>query len=206
MLNKDKINFDTDFLDQNAKEKPKEKPKSSDSKDPNWVFHNGSNGGENPASGEKESRGKLWLWAIGIVIAIGIISSLGSSGSTTSSTPTPNNLISGSGQTYRCSSYAYDKATSMEPSSLTQTQINSESNALDIRTNSLNVEGRRIDNMYVDEYDQYSIDSYNEVVAAYNQKRNRLKIDIDNWNAKNNAFNIQIDKYNNYLDANCTKQ
>ena len=32
MENKNKINFDTDFLDENTKEKPKEKPKSS--KDP----------------------------------------------------------------------------------------------------------------------------------------------------------------------------
>ena len=48
--------------------------------------------------------------------------------------------------------------------------------------------------------------TYNEAVDAYNLKRDRLKADINNWNAQNSSFNAQIDTYNNYLDANCTKQ
>ena len=217
MSNKDKINFDTDFLDQIAKEKPKEKPKTAGSKDPNWVFHDGNNKGKSPLSTKKENPAKVWMWGIGIVIGIGILSSLGSSGSSTSSsgnssnnssygTPSSNDITSGSGQTYRCASYAYDRAMALRPSSATQSQIKSDSAAIDARTSSIALEKSRIENMYVDQESQYSIDSYNEAVDAYNLKNNRLKADITNWNAQNASFNAQIDTYNNYLDSNCTKE
>jgi len=205
MSNKDKINFDTDFLDQNAKEKPK-------SKDPNWVFHD-SNNAKSPPFIKKESPAKVWLWGVGIVVAIGLIGAFSDSGTSTNTSNNPsqgvsaaNDLMSGSGQTFSCASYAYNRAMDLRPDIVTQSQIHSESLALDARTSSLALEKTRIENTYVDEYDQYSIDTYNESIDSFNLKNNRLKVDIANWNARNATFNAKIDTYNNYLDTNCTPQ
>lgn len=56
-----------------------------------------------------------------------------------------------------------------------------------------------LDNTYVDEYSQSSVDSYNKKVNALNAK-------IESYKSKQTTYNIAVDKYNNYLERNCTKR
>lgn len=196
----DHLNFDTDFLN-NAKAPSKPKvnsPKQS----------GGSGGGKDTV--------KKWAWGIAIVVGIIVISALFDDSSSTSTyTPPPtqattqntdDNTFTYNGQTFRCSDYHYDRAIALRPDATLSAQIDSEGKALDARLATQETERRRIDNMYVDEYDQDSLDTYNYAVDNFNLKNSRLKSDIASWNIKNESFNTRIDTYNSYLDANCRPQ
>lgn len=221
MENKDKINFDLNFLDKNFKEKPQQKHSTSGG--PNWGYPNDGHNVEDSkvtvSPGGLSDAAKKWAWGIGITLILIVVGSSSGGSNNSPSTPSVSNNTSqdthspddytfktGSGQTFRCSSYSYGRAMSLRPDATTQSQINSDSAAIDTRTNNLALENTRIKNMYVDENDQYSIDTYNEAVSNYNFKSSSLKNVIANWNARNTAFNVKIDTYNNYLDANCTPQ
>lgn len=188
----DHLKFDTDFLD---KDTPQKK---------------GTTNHENPLLEKSKYNWKLILVIIGVVLFFGwaIFSDSGSSTSNSSYTPTTdsNNLLTVNGQTFSCSNYNYDKAMALKPNSVTAAQLDSESTALDARASAIKSERLQIDNMYVDEYSQNSLDIYNAAVDSFNLKNNRLKTDIDSWNSRNEAFNRQIDTYNNFLDTNCTPQ
>ena len=214
MENKDKINFDLDFLDKNAKEKPKDKPKS---KDPNWVFHKDNPDAKAykaPSSfnpyGLSDTQ-KKWAWGLGIVLVLIIVGALSGSGNSTSTPSAPSttsssnsNLIGASGQTYSCTDDNYNQATALEPDPATVASLNTESAELDSRQTALNTESAQVDAMYVDQSDQTSLDTYNAAVNGYNAKLNQLKADDASWNQRNTALNTQIDTYNNFLNANCT--
>jgi hypothetical protein len=213
MENKDKINFDLDFLDKNTKEKPKHNPNTS--KDPNWVFHDGNKSNTRkapvPASGGMSDTAKKWAWGIGIFIVLAIIGSLSDSSSsstpsTSSNTYQPTTSASdGSvrvGQ-YWCSSYAASHADSIEPSA-------TEKNALDIQATRVKnagdarkVEKASIENEYVDETDQYAIDEHNARIDSYNNRYQTYSDDYDDYERKLAAYNQKVDTYNNYLTSNC---
>ena len=74
------------------------------------------------------------------------------------------------------------------------------------RLNALKAERTRLDNMYVDGYDQDSLDTYNAAVDSFNYKNNKYKADVSSATVKAEAFDRQVDTYNNYLDANCRPQ
>lgn len=199
----DHLNFDTDFLN-NAKATSKPKvnsPKQS----------GGSGGGKDTA--------KKWAWGIAIVIGIVVISALFDDSSSTSSTYTPpttpattqasggnDNTFTYNGQTFRCSDYHYDRAIALRPSATESASIDAEATAFETRLNALKAERTRLDNMYVDEYDQDSLDEYNAAVDSFNYKNNKYKADVASATARAEAFDRQIDTYNNYLDANCRPQ
>ena len=164
MDNKDKVDFDLDFLDKNVKEKPKQKPNSS--KDPNWVFYEGNKGtNKNPASDYSKGPSKNWLWVLGVIgffIIVGLFSGDSNSTSTTSST---NNGLVQVGQ-YMCSTYYADQADNMAPSSVTKAELDSETDRIDAITNARIAEKKYLDTTYVDETDQWAIDNYNSRVRA----------------------------------------
>ncbi len=201
MENKEKIDFDLNFLDENTKEKPKQPPKqkSGNSKDPNWVYHKDAPKGKTPdlgSSGMSDSA-KKWAWGIGVVLLFIVIGAFSDDSGTSSTSSTPTNtasldhtFTSGSGQTFSCSDYNYDKAIAMRPT-------DTESTALDNRVSASETSRSAIENMYVDEYDQDSLDTYNAAVDNFNYRNNRLKSDLA-------AFDAKVDAYNNYLDAHCT--
>jgi hypothetical protein len=201
MEDKDKINFDLNFLDENTKEKPKQTPKqkSGDSKDPNWVYHKDTPKEKtlNSDSGGMSDSVISWAWVIGIALLFIVIGSFSDDSGTSSTSSTPTNtassghtFTSGSGQTFSCSDYNYDKAIAMRPT-------DAESTALDNRVSASETSRAAIEDMYVDEYDQDSLDTYNAAVDNFNYRNNRLKSDLA-------AFDAKVDAYNNYLDAHCT--
>ncbi len=190
------LDFQTDFLDKNTLPK-----KGASVRKPNMSDEEG---------GTTKYNWKKILIIGGIILFFGwvIFSDSGSSTSNSTHSPTTNsnNLLTGSGQTFSCSNYNYDRAIALQPNSGTVAQLNSESTALDARASAIKSEQSRVDNMYVDEYDQDSLDVYNAAVDSFNLKNNRLKSDITSWNSRNDAYNRQIDTYNNFLDTNCTPQ
>lgn len=207
-MEKNKINFDLDFLEKNTKEKPKESPKS---KDPNWVFHK-----DQPKEGmksfklDKKYSKKTWLWGLAIVAFIIILASSSDSGSSSSSSSATKSSYSSTNSgmvqvgNYMCSSYAASQADSMEPSAYTKNQIEAESDRVDAMTSARKSEKADLDSTYVDETDQYAIDSYNERVDAYNAGYQAYSDAYDAWEIKKNAYNAQVDSYNNYLRSHCT--
>lgn len=207
-MDKDKINFDLEFLEKNTKEKPKEQPKS---KDPNWVFHK-----DQPKEGmksfklDKKHSKKTWLWGLGVVVVIIILaSSSGDSGSSSTSgstTKSYSNTDSGMVQVgnYMCSSYAAGQADNLEPSSFTKSQIEAEYDRVEAMGNARESEKADLDSTYVDDTDQYEIDSYNQRVRAYNAGYQTYSDAYDSWEVKKNAYNAQVDTYNNYLRTHCT--
>ncbi|MEX0998953.1 MAG: hypothetical protein WD000_03210 [Thermodesulfobacteriota bacterium] len=194
------LDFDTDFLNN---------PTSGESR---------PSAPKNTPPPEGGGSKKGWIIAaivIGVLIVIGSMEGSGSSSSTYTnttntrpSTPTQNQEMESftyNGQTYSCSSYHHRKAGELEPPPQSAAMI-SESAALDARIRSLALESTRVDNMYVDEYSQYSIDNYNAAVNAYNAKNSILQADLERWNAKTAVYDRQVDIYNNYLTTNCSKQ
>lgn len=187
-----KLDFDTDFLDENTPAKV-----------------GGGGGGSSP----NPLKPKKWRsWITGGVIVLGVIimalasdsSSTSTSGSTYSPTYSSNPTDDVTVGLYRCSSSNARRADELEPDTPEAT-IKAESNALDRRIAALEAWGNRIENMYVDEYDQYSIDNYNNQVDSYNSTKDKLNFDISIYEAKLPRYNSQVDVYNNFLENNCTK-
>ncbi|MBP9701411.1 MAG: hypothetical protein KBD47_00320 [Candidatus Pacebacteria bacterium] len=198
----DHLNFDTDFLN-STKATPKPKvnsPKQS----------GGSGGGNDTV--------KKWAWGIGIVLGIIVLSALFDDSSSTSTYTPPatpattqasggdDNTFTYNGQTFRCSDYHYDKAIALRPNATLSSQLDTEAAGFETRLAALKREKDRIDDMYVDEYDQDSLDEYNAAVDSFNYNNNKYKSDVSLFEVRAEAFDRQIDTYNNYLDANCRPQ
>lgn len=189
MSDKKHINVDLEFLDKDepVQAKPPEqskKPQSSPTKY-NW---------------------KAILIVAGIIIVWAAISDNGSSNKTPSSTTGSSQSDSVIVGNYSCSSYDSRQADSLKPSDFESSQLDAESADLKRRKDAIKESSDRIDNMYVDNTDQESLDSYNQAVAAHNATLDTLKNDLKDHDARVAKYNAQIDKYNNYLDANCTKR
>lgn len=201
---KDHLNIDLDFLDNKEPIRVTPKPEPEPQKS-----------GSAPISNEKKPEKKpievttnttynwkkiliiggiivFFLWAILSGSSDDSSSSSTTSNSTYSDTSNGNTFTSESGQIFRCSDYNYDRAMALKPTA-------TESDALDTRVSASNSAKEDIENMYVDDYDQDSIDNYNEAVEEFNFRNNRLKADLAVWDTK-------ITTYNNYLDAHCTPQ
>lgn len=201
MNNKDKVDFDLDFLDQNTKEKPK-------SKDPDWVFH-GSNNAKNPPFAKKEIpwlSAKAWLWTIGIVVVLAIFGALSDSGSSSTPSSSGSTYVSPSAITkdgYTCSKNDSDQADSLDPdiNNTIIRAIDADSAALDQRSTAMNQERDRIDS----EKDYADQDTYNADVASYNASITQYKSDIVALNARIHAYNASEVARNSYLSQHCTK-
>lgn len=196
----DKLDFDTDFLKGKTEKKP--------------AIHLG------PSSTSTGTRANWKHYLTGGAVILGVILVLvaiesSDSASSNSGTPTSNYQIPTTVNTpgtsndqvtvgrFRCSSYNASRADALTPSP-SEAQMEAESNALDSRIAALKAESNRIDNMYVDEYDQDSVDNYNYQVNNYNSKKSRLEGEIAAWNNKQTNYNNQVEVYNSYLDNNCT--
>jgi hypothetical protein len=207
---KEHIDIDLEFLDKKEpiRVAPK-KPEPPKANEPNWRFYNPNNA-NSKAGNTRKYNWKNILIIGGVVLFFGWAIFSGSSDSTSNSTYTPttnsNNLLSEGGNTFRCSDSNYDRAMQLKPSASTGAQLASESDSLDARISASKADKAELDSMYVDESDQYAIDSYNERVDSYNSERAALLSQSNNWDARHKAFDNQIDTYNNFLDANCTPQ
>jgi hypothetical protein len=220
------IDIDLDFLDDKPKSNQvntshvtESQANNNESKHINTNLEFLNEESKNNKSAPVENQGKKYNWikifwvTVGIIFVISLFSSDSGSSSSSyvpSTVPTTASQDSNSfmynGETFSCSDYHYDKAIALRPDAVQSAQVDAESAALDARIRSRDLESSRIDNMYVDEYSQYSIDNFNAAVEAYNLKNERLQADIESWNLKNTSFNRQVDAYNNYLDANCRPQ
>lgn len=191
---KDHLDFNTDFLN-NASSKPKvnsSKP-TGDSGGSNW---------------------KKNLTIAGAIIFViwGIVTIVDDSISTSSYTPSPttntynqNNedmVVTG---TYLCSQYNHNKAGELEPSKAELANLEAQQSGFAIRTAAISREGDRLDNEYVDEYDQNDIDQHNAAIYAYNASLEKYKRDITANDAAVDSYNARIGIYNNFLITNCTK-
>jgi len=209
MDKKDKIKLDFDFLDKNTVENG----------DTSNVNHKKSNTNKGKSSQEDQDGFKLsdsakkWLTGfavVGVIIFIGVISD-DSSTSNTGSTNTSNSSVSPSQyddlvQTgeYWCSRYHHTKAGELEPSV-------SEGSSLDAKTAQLASEGDELDsekyeieNMYVDEYSQWSIDQYNYKIDSFNEKLEDYRYRAQMHERNIDSYNSRVQTYNNYLTANCS--
>ncbi|MFA5877477.1 MAG: hypothetical protein WC880_03900 [Candidatus Paceibacterota bacterium] len=182
------LDFDTDFLKESTPVKV---------------------GTSSSASGPSNKPNKWKPWLIGGAIVLGVIFLVAISDSSSSSTNTTSNPTSNSSDDvtigrYRCSSYNASRVEDLKPD-IAEEIIDAESNALDVRIATLKSQKSRIENMYVDEYDQESIDNYNYEVDSYNSSKNRLNSDIAIYEAKLPQYNTQVNAYNSFLDNNCTR-
>ncbi len=196
----DHLNFDTDFLN-NAK--ATSKPKVNSPK-------------QSGRSGGGKDTAKKWAWGIAIVIGIVVISSLfddSSSTSTSTYTPPPtttntyasnddDTVITG---TYRCSQYNHNRAGELEPSRSELATLEAQQSGFITRSAAIEREGDRIDNEYVNEYDQDDIDQHNAAIYAYNASLEKYKRDVKANDAAVDSYNARVEVYNNFLIANCTK-
>lgn len=160
----------------------------------------------------KSSKWKPWLIGGGIVFGVIVLVAASDDSSSTYSSPStnptpsysaPNNSDDVMVGKYRCSSYNSNRAHELQPD-VSEATIESESNAIESRITTLNSRGDRIEGTYVDEYDQYSVDSYNAEVDSYNFAKNRLNADIATHEVRVDRYNNQVDAYNNFLESNCT--
>lgn len=220
---KEHLNIDLDFLDKKEPLKSTPKPKVDTQK--SSTQNSSAQGGPTQSTPPKQTTAsnqtpvsptkynwKNILIVGGLVLFFGWALFSGSSddSGTTSTTPSStsgdNSFVSETGQMFRCSDSNYSRALALKPDTANAASINAESDALDTRIAARDAMKDLIDDTYVDEYDDYSVDSYNEMVDDYNTRNNRLKVDIQNWNDKNDSLNVQIDTFNNFLDSNCTPQ
>jgi len=106
---------------------------------------------------------------------------------------------------YRCLIHHANKADELNPSNLVGQQIDSEQQRLDNLTTQIQNLADEIQWTYIDEYSQYSVNKYNDLVDNYNTMLEMYQRDADALDIKINQYNIKVDKYNNYLETNCTK-
>lgn len=152
----------------------------------------------------KKFRKDIWKPALIIIVVVGLLVWAGIASENESSSN--SDLVNV--DNYLCSEYHADKADSLRPipnfdDELTQIEI------MESEVHSLENE---LNNMYVDEYSQESIDNYNSKFDVYENKYDIYKAKHDNVTSKiNNAYgsvdeyNRQVDVYNNYLETNCDK-
>lgn len=172
-------------------------------------------GGSTPGP-SKPNKWKPWFIGGGIVLIVIILaaasgssSSPSTSASSNSTYPTPTSNSSGNSSNqvkvgqFMCSSYNASRADSLQPD-IPEATIQAESDALDVRIAALKAQKTRIDNMYVDNTDQSSLDTYNAQVDSFNVANNRLNADIDAYQAKLPHYNAQVNAYNSFLQNNCT--
>lgn len=208
--NKEHLEIDLNFLDR------KETPYTTTSKNPSSSSTDSPippvESIAIPVSTDYKVNWKNILIIGGIVLFFGwAIFSDSSSSSTSSNAYTPsdlgsNNLLAEGGQTFRCSNSNYSRAVQLKPSASLGAQLANESDTLNTQIASNKAEGAIIDGIYVDEYDQYAVDSYNYRVNRYNTERQRLITAVNSWQQRSDAFDRSIDTYNNFLDSNCTPQ
>ena len=192
---KDHLDIDLEFLDK--KEPLRVAPKPHEQT---------SSTSKSPSTGRKYNWKNI-LIIVGIVLFFGWVILSESGSSSTSSDPIySNNLLSEGGQTFRCSDSNYDRAMALKPSVSLGAQLANESDSLDSRIAANKSEKVAIENMYVDENDEYEVDNYNSRVDSYNSERQRLITASNSWDQRSKAFDASIDTYNNFLDTNCTPQ
>ncbi len=204
MDKKEKINFDLDFLGKGAPEANQNDHAQQEAKTEKVYTPKPSR----PMSDNTKK------WLTGIVIVGGlIIWGAFTDGSDTSTPSTTNSTVTASqddndliqtGQ-YKCARYHHDKAGELEPATSEGIILDTKTTQLTDEGDRLDIEAYEIENEYVDEYSQRSINQHDERIDDYNirlkgyQTRVRIhKSDIDNYNSK-------VSIYNKYLIANCTR-
>lgn len=109
----------------------------------------------------------------------------------------------GSGK-YRCSKNDISKADSMKPNDFMQQQLEAEQKRLENQASQIKALAYKINNADVDQTDQYSIDSYNNLINKHNSKLEKYQRDAKRFDMKVDEYETQIKKYNSFLEANCT--
>ncbi len=93
---------------------------------------------------------------------------------------------------YSCTSYHSGQAGKLNPSTY-------EKNRLDTEEAELTRLNNEIDNTSVDEYSEYSVNSYNQKIRNYKTKLQKFNDEIGDYNSR-------VEIYNNYLTTNCKKR
>lgn len=120
---------------------------------------------------------------------------------------------------YRCRQYHASRLDDLKPDANMKSRIDSEEAYLNTETDAIEALGARIEYLssnlesrYIDNTDQYEVDSYNSDVNTYNQLLETHRSRVSRFNYRKSAYsslistyNAEIDKYNNYLEKNCTK-
>ncbi len=105
---------------------------------------------------------------------------------------------------YRCLMYHYDKAGELEPSKSKEASLEYERIRIDNKGRELEKFALEIENMYVDEYSQWSVDNYNSKLNSYNRQFSTYESDYKKFQYDIDSYNNKVIVYNNYLKNNCT--
>ena len=140
----------------------------------------------------KTGKNSIISIAIGIIVVIGIVV-FGNFSDETSNTNIDNGLTSVGD--YFCSDSDADYADTL----FTNVDYTNDIVELDALWYEL-------ENMYVDEYSQESIDAYNVKVDTYNIKTDDLDVRIIASEGSVEEHDRKVEEYNNYLDVNCDKE
>lgn len=203
--NDKKIDFDLDFL---SKDATKANPNKEEYKKHNYSTDTPKDDSEPMSDTVK----KWWVGAgvVALIIFIGVISD-DSSTTTKSATSTDsaNTLQYGEDDLVKtgefwCSSYHHSKAGEIEPAEVEGSVIETKTNQLSLESDRLESELYQIENAYVDEYDQWSIDQHNAEVDSYNSRLESYNYKSQIHQRSIDTYNSKVQIYNNYLITNCT--
>lgn len=107
---------------------------------------------------------------------------------------------------YSCSSYHARQADLLKPDAGLGRKISNLQSDIEKRLRRYKALKNEIENTTVDNYDQNSVDAYNNMVNDYNNEGENIKAMGLALDPQVNEFNGQVDVFNNYLRANCTER
>jgi hypothetical protein len=153
----------------------------------------------------------FWIDFIWAIVLIGVGFTLGGNGDAVdgflSDTGTPNTQDGSSYSIvgdYSCTDYHYNKADTLAPTQGDDSLIHYKQLKLDSLLDEIDAESVRLENMYVNEYSQTEINSYNTRVNELKRKSNQHEKDYNDYESMRTIHNLKIDAYNDYLKRNCT--
>jgi len=213
--NKQHIDIDLEFLDKNSKRRSQS------------IHDKTRKNTHTPKLQLSKSQIKKYLIIGGVIIFFGwaIFSDDGSSSNSTKIKPTQSqtqNITPTKGTSfnkslvnteeeeymilgeYRCLMYHYNKAGELEPSKSKEASLESERIRIDNKGRELEKFALEIENMYVDEYSQWSVDNYNSKLNSYNRQFSTYESDYKKFQYDIDSYNNKVIVYNNYLENNCT--
>ena len=105
---------------------------------------------------------------------------------------------------YWCSYSDASQADSLDPTTNNKTRVDEAKQTMDALEAELNSAKAQVDTTVVDNYDQTSVDAYNELVQSYNSSLSKYQEKQSQYNQVITDYNARIKIYNDFLVRNCT--
>jgi len=104
---------------------------------------------------------------------------------------------------YECNLASYNKAESLQPDLDEGLRLEEMTEKSEAGLSLINNMAEEIDNIYVDEYSDYSVNSYNKKIDEYNNIIIAYEEKYSSYEVRAAKYNKDVDIYNNHLKNNC---